>query len=98
MPFDELRWVGLVLVARYLVLGIRNVLASAEPANILRLVPSLGPNAWLHSYLVQAGRLGKIQNVEFDSVYLLVGMQRHVSVDDLKVIPLRVSFGVQVIF
>jgi hypothetical protein len=45
---------------------VRNVLTASVPGQTLALIHFFGPDDWLHSLLVQAVGLGKVENVETD--------------------------------
>jgi len=80
------------------VLGVRYLLSASEPACSISLVLLRRPDARLHSYLVQARGFCEIQDIEFNPMSLFLCPECNVLINDLKIIPLCMSFCIQIIF
>ena len=80
-----------------IVLRVGYIITPFEPANAFSLESFFGPDARLHSNLIQTCGLCQIEDIEFNLVSLLICAQSDVSIDDFEVVPLGMAFGVEVI-
>lgn len=76
------------------VLDVRNVVTASEPASAVCIKLSLGPNAWLHAHLVQAGSLGQVEDRKFYLLAFFIWMQCYILVNYFKIIPLSMALRV----